>query len=265
MPELSNAELLLYLATAVYGIVVLISVVGFWTRAEKIEGIAALGVAIATIIVALSLIIRGITLDRLPLTGLYEFILAFVLFLGISYFVLRRKISNTALMLTLSLTCFLGMALAITVPHSDAPLMPALKSIWLSIHVVTAIIAYGSFGIAAMMSLLYLVHEKGEDKNMALYDEISYKAIAMGFIFQTLLLVTGAVWAEEVWGTWWSWDPKETWALITWFIYATALHGYKRRNWAGRKAAWFSLFGFVVVLFTMLGVTFILPGMHSYL
>ncbi len=265
MPELSNAELLLYVATAVYGIAVLISVVGFWTRPEKIERAAALGVAIATLIVVVSLIIRGVTLERLPMSGLYEFILAFVVFLGIAFFVLRRKISNMTLTLTLSLTCFLGMALAITVPHSDAPLMPALKSVWLSIHVFTAIIAYGSFGIAAVLSLLYLIHEKRDDSDIALYDAMSYKAIAMGFIFQTLLLVTGAVWAEEVWGTWWSWDPKETWALITWLIYAAALHGYKRRGWAGRKAAWFSLFGFVIVLFTMVGVTFILPGMHSYL
>lgn len=96
------------------------------------------------------------------------------------------------------------------------------------------------------------------------YDLVGHKSIVMGFIFQTLLLITGAVWAEEVWGSWWSWDPKETWALITWLIYAVALHGYRSRQWKGRKAAYFSIFGFAVVVFTMLGVTFLLPGMHSY-
>ncbi|SDD28991.1 cytochrome c biogenesis protein CcsA [Peptococcus niger] len=258
------ADVILYLATGVGALAVLLSVLAFWTQPEKFGRLADFALMAFAALTLLGLITRGVTLSRVPLTGLYEFCVALAFALAAMALPLRRHLPGVLITMVLSLSAFLTLALAHTIPHSDDPIMPALKSVWLTAHVLTSIVAYASFGLAFVMALLYLTKAKGEGELAAHYDLVGHKSIVMGFIFQTLLLITGAVWAEEVWGSWWSWDPKETWALITWLIYAVALHGYRSRQWKGRKAAYFSIFGFAVVVFTMLGVTFLLPGMHSY-
>jgi cytochrome c-type biogenesis protein CcsB len=98
----------------------------------------------------------------------------------------------------------------------------------------------------------------------AVLDDLTYKMITIGFPLLTLMLITGSIWANRAWGSYWSWDPKEDWALITWFVYATYLHVRITKGWSGRKSAYFSLVGFAVVMFTFLGVTYLLPGMHAY-
>ena len=95
-------------------------------------------------------------------------------------------------------------------------------------------------------------------------DDLTYKMITIGFPLLTLMLITGSIWANRAWGSYWSWDPKEDWALITWLVYATYLHVRITRGWSGRKSAYFSIVGFAVVMFTFLGVTYLLPGMHAY-
>ncbi|MFP5527633.1 cytochrome c biogenesis protein CcsA [Peptococcus simiae] len=259
------ADTLLYIATAFGAIAVLSAMVGFWTHPDRFEKIASLALMAFTILTFCGLVTRGITLSRIPLTGLYEFCVALAIAMGLAYLPLRRIFSSVAVTLVLSLAAFSSLALAHTIPHSDDPVMPALKSFWLTAHVFTSIVAYAAFGVAFVMAILYLVRGKVDPALGCHYDGVGYKSVVMGFIFQTLLLITGSIWAEEVWGSWWSWDPKETWALITWLIYAVYLHGYRSRGWKGTKAAIFAIIGFVVVLFTLLGVTFLLPGMHSYM
>ena len=151
-------------------------------------------------------------------------------------------------------------------------LMPALQSGWLSVHVCTAIISYGSFGVSFAVSIMFLLRDKMKDnpfweKNIPgseKLDSISYRAVSLGFLFLTFVLITGAVWAEQAWGSYWSWDPKETWALITWFIYAIYLHLRISRGWKGKSAAIFATVGFICVIFTYIGVNTLLSGMHSY-
>ena len=151
-------------------------------------------------------------------------------------------------------------------------LMPALKSGWLAIHVSTAIIAYGSFGVSFAVSLLYLLRGKRKDnefwqKNIPeeeRLDLISYRAVSLGFLFLTFVIITGAIWAEQAWGCYWSWDPKETWALITWIIYAIYLHLRISRGWKGKTAAVFAVIGFIAVIFTYIGVNTFIPGIYSY-
>lgn len=260
------AEIILYLATVSGAVATLVALAAFWMRPEKIERVAALLLLLAGGLTFGALVLRGIHLSRFPLSGLYEFCQAFIVLLVMAFYLLRRRLVMPTFTLGIALAVFLGLALSVAIPHSDDPLMPALQSVWLSAHVLTAIIAYVAFAVAAVLGALYLIYEKNEDTDrLPLLDELNHKAIIMGIIFQTFLLVTGAVWAEEVWGAWWSWDPKETWGLITWLIYAIALHGYRSRQWKGRKSAIFSVLGILVVLFTLLGVTFLLPGMHSYL
>jgi cytochrome c-type biogenesis protein CcsB len=148
------------------------------------------------------------------------------------------------------------------------PLMPALKSNWLLVHVITCFFGYAAFGIAFGAAALYLVQgytKRSQASAHALVDRLIYRAAVIGFIFLTLGILTGAVWAETAWGRYWSWDPKETASLITWFIYAALLHARLVQGWQGRPIAWLAVVGFAAVLFTYLGVSFLLPGLHSYL
>jgi len=150
------------------------------------------------------------------------------------------------------------------------PLMPALKSNWLLIHVITCFLGYAAFGLAFGAAVLYLgrsLTSSSKSQASALHslDRLIYRAAVIGFIFLTLGILTGAVWAETAWGRYWSWDPKETASLITWLIYVALLHARLVQGWQGRPIAWLAVAGFGAVLFTYLGVSFLLPGLHSYL
>ena len=151
-------------------------------------------------------------------------------------------------------------------------LMPALQSKWLSVHVLTAIVSYGSFGVAFGVSLLFLFQRKTKNSEFAathipnndLLDMISYRTVALGFTFLTLVIITGAIWAERAWGQYWSWDTKETWALITWIIYAIYLHVRISRGWKDKRAAIYAVIGFLCVIITYIGVNTFIPSIHSY-
>ena len=146
------------------------------------------------------------------------------------------------------------------------PLMPALKSNWLLIHVVTAFLGYASFAVAFGAALLYLVKDRRPQARLPAppqLDRLIYRATMLGFLLLTFGILTGAVWAETAWGKYWSWDPKETWSLITWLIYASLLHARLLKGWQGRRIAWLALFGFLAVIFTYLGVNY-LPSLHAY-
>jgi len=154
------------------------------------------------------------------------------------------------------------------------PVMPALRSYWLAVHVSAAVISYGSFAVSFAVSIAYLIKDKKQHDNtsrvqelpaLKVLDEASYKLIFIGVPFLTIMIVTGAVWAEYAWGSFWSWDPKETWALITWLVYALYLHTRFMKGFKGKRAAWLSVLGFAAVIFTFFGVSYLLPGMHSYL
>lgn len=154
-------------------------------------------------------------------------------------------------------------------------LMPALQSNWLHIHVATAIISYSAFAISFGTSIMYLIKNNMEKNNsksnlnkrmpsLEILDDISYKFIAIGFPLLSVVIISGAIWAEYAWGRYWSWDPKETWSLITWLVYAAYLHARFTYGWKGIKAAWMSILGFAFVLFTFFGVNYVLSGIHSY-
>jgi cytochrome c-type biogenesis protein CcsB len=150
--------------------------------------------------------------------------------------------------------------------------MPSLRSSWLGFHVSTAIIAYGSFGVSAVVSAIFLFRGRMRDDRFwgqhipprEKLDAISYRSVCLGLLFLTFTILSGAIWAEQAWGSYWSWDPKETWSLITWIIYAIYLHLRLGRGWRGKSAAIFAVVGFVAVLFTYVGVNTLLPGVHSY-
>lgn len=140
---------------------------------------------------------------------------------------------------------------------------PVLKSIWLSSHVFTAVLAYGAFALAAVVSASYLLYSRKNFKEFNVENAV-YGIIVFGFIALTVTIVLGAIWAEQAWGRYWSWDPKEIWSLITWGIYALYFHFRNSREWSDKMMAVFAVGGFIIVLFTFFGVNFLMQGMHSY-
>jgi len=211
-----------------------------------------------------------------PLSNMYESLIFFSWTIVLIYLILEWKYQQKIIGVFITPLAFLAIALTSIFPGINAkitPLMPALQSNWLTIHVTTCFFGYAAFAVSFGVSILYLIRgrktgpKEEESKwlpSSAILDEINYKSIVIGFPMLTLGIITGAAWANYAWGTYWSWDPKETWSLITWFVYAAFLHARFTRDWRGKKAAILSIVGFVAVLFTYFGVNYIISGLHSY-
>jgi cytochrome c-type biogenesis protein CcsB len=216
-------------------------------------------------------------IGRAPLTNLYESLVFFAWTIAIVYLLMERKFKIKTAGAFVTPFPFIIMAYASLNPNEIQPLVPALKSNWLIAHVVTCFVGYAAFAVSFGVSFLYLFKVKAEKKpgkkgstlldylpSSELLDEVGYKTIAIGFPLLTIGIVTGAFWANVAWGTYWSWDPKETWSLIVWLIYAAYLHARITKGWRGGKAALLSILGFIATLFCYLGVNLILSGLHSY-
>ncbi len=210
-----------------------------------------------------------------PLSNMYESLVVFALIIAIIYLVLERKYKLRVIGAFSAPLSFLAMAYASLSPNiseSIQPLMPALKSNWLIAHVLACFLGYAAFAIAFGISFIYMIKAKdgGESQGLLarfpendMLDELTHQMIMFGFLFLSIGIITGAVWANSAWGRYWGWDPKETWSLITWFIYATLLHARLIRGWGGKRIALLSIVGFIAVMFTYFGVNY-LPGLHSY-
>jgi len=219
-----------------------------------------------------ALVCRGIGAGRFPMTNQYEFAASFAWGLCLVSLVFIWKYRFTALGAFAAPVIFLIIGYAAMQSRDVQDMMPALRSRWLVFHVSTAIISYGAFGVSFVLSLLFLLRRRlgensflnGHIPDSGKLDLLSYRGAALGLLFLTFTIITGAIWAERAWGSYWSWDPKETWSLVTWLIYAVYLHLRLRRGWQGVPAAVFAALGFVCVLFTYIGVNILLPGLHSY-
>lgn len=210
-----------------------------------------------------------------PLSNMYESLVFFswsiaIFYLGLEYIYKNRFLGTFAMPFAA-----LAMILAEMKNPAIAPLVPALQSNWLIAHVVTCFIGYAAFAVACGFGVVYLLKNREKSKNtqgkllsqlppLKIVDDIIHKTLIFGFLWLSAGIITGAVWANSAWGTYWSWDPKETWSLITWFIYAAALHFRFTKGWEGQRIAWFSIIGFASVMFTFYGVNFLLSGLHSY-
>jgi cytochrome c-type biogenesis protein CcsB len=205
-----------------------------------------------------------------PLSNFYESLIFFAWCLPLmGVLAFRRALSGYLGAVVATLGCLLlAYASFGGVDSRIKPLMPALKSNWLLIHVVTAFLGYAAFALAFAGAVLYLLQERRPRAGLPglpQLDRLIYRGTVLGFLLLTLGILTGAVWAEAAWGRYWSWDPKETWSLITWLIYAALLHARLLKGWQGRRIAWLAVIGFMAVLFTYFGVSFLLTGLHSYL
>jgi cytochrome c-type biogenesis protein CcsB len=243
--------------------------------ALKKDGVAKAAALVQTVGFALhtaALVCRGLGAGRLPLTNQYEFATSFAWGLSLVSLIFITKYKFPVIGAFAAPVILLLIGYAAMQSREVKALMPALRSSWLGFHVSTAIIAYGSFGVSFVLGVIFLLRDRMKDQGFwdkhvpakEKLDLISYRSVCLGLLFLTFTIVTGAIWAEQAWGSYWSWDPKETWSLVTWLVYATYLHLRIRRGWKGKTAAVFAVAGFVCVIFTYIGVNTFLPGIHSY-
>jgi len=224
---------------------------------------------------SLSTIHRFNSAGYLPITNMHESLSFFSLVIVGAFIVFVRKY-KTAILGSFVIPLALLMIIASSsFPSAIHEINPALKSGWLWVHTTMAFVSYATFTIAFGAAVIYLIqqHFLKKKKFGALFqklpsldtlDDINYRCLTIGFPLLTVAIISGAIWAEKAWGTYWSWDPKETWSLITWFIYAALLHGRMTTGWRGKRAALLSIAGFLIMLFTFIGVNLWLPGLHSY-
>ena len=213
---------------------------------------------------------------RIPVTNLYEVFVLFAFTTALIYLYYEHRYKTRAM------GGFVGLIISASIgfllwyhfaqgAHEIEPLIPALQSWWMKIHVPTNFVAYGAFAIAAMIGVAYVIQARNPQKwqerglpSAEVMDDLMYKNIALGFAFFTIATILGALWAAEAWGGYWSWDPKETWSLITWLNYAAWLHLRFTKGWRGVPMAWWAIIGLFVTTFTFLGVNMFLSGLHSY-
>jgi len=215
----------------------------------------------------------GPDVGHIPVSNLYEVFILFALITALFYLYYEGRYATRQLgpFVMLIISAAVAFLLWYTVSRDAAeiqPLVPALQSWWMKIHVPANFIGYGTFALAAMVGTAYLLKSHGilADRlpSLEVLDDVMYKSISVGFAFFTVATILGALWAAEAWGGYWSWDPKETWALIVWLNYAAWLHMRLMSGLRGRMAAWWALVGLLVTTFAFLGVNMFLSGLHSY-
>ncbi len=257
-----------FVATAAY-------LVYFVSQNKKIRKIARMILLVSGILQTLHIVSRYILAGHTPITSQHEAVVFFAWATTWAYlsFRWRYTVKNFGTFVSILIFCLL--LIASFSSRDFAPLLPALQSMWLPIHAGVSIIAYGFLSLAFCGGLMYLLQER-ELKNkkfgyffarfpsLEALDQLNNHCLTVGFVFLTLGIVTGSVWARQAWGTYWQWDPKETWSLITWFLYLVQMHQRLTVGWRGKRAAVMAIVGFASIVFTLWGVTYLLGGVHSY-
>ena len=247
-----------------------------FSKTERLGRLGSAFMLIATLLLSAGVIFRGISANRVPWGNMYEFSITGALSFSIAYLLALVKYKMRWLALPASLAILITIGTAVTLLYvPSAPLVPALKSTWLVIHVSAAIISGGVFLLANFIAGTSLILDRFEQKgarpvwmqklpSLESLDNFSYRLIALVFPIWTFSVIAGAIWAEAAWGRYWGWDPKETWAFITWVAYAAYLHARVTIGWRGRKAAWLCLLAGSTFLFNYIYINIWGTGKHTY-
>lgn len=223
-----------------------------------------------------SIIFRFIEAGHLPITTMHEAASFFSWCVVLIFFFLEYRYKLDLLGPFTMPVVFILMLSSSVLPREIKPLSPALQSYWLGIHTFLAFLGNAAFAMACGIGIMYLIQERNVKSkhlgglfqrlpSLQMLDEVNYRLITIGFPLLTLTIITGAVWSQSAWGSYWRWDPREVWSLIAWFIYALMLHARLTMGWRGRKAAIVSVIGFIIVFFTFFAVTFLfVKGMHIF-
>lgn len=247
-----------------------------FSKTERLGRLGSAFMVIGTLLLLAGVIFRGISANRVPWGNMYEFSITGTLAFSIAYLYALKKYQMRWLGLPAAIAILLTLGTAVTLLYRpSAPLVPALKSPWLVIHVSAAIISGGVFLLANFIAATYLILDRYEQKGarpiwmqkfpaLESLDNFSYRLIALVFPLWTFSVIAGAIWAEAAWGRYWGWDPKETWAFITWVAYAAYLHARVTIGWRGRKAAWLCLLAGSTFLFNYVYINVWGTGKHTY-
>ncbi len=247
-----------------------------FSRTERVGRLASAFMVLGFLLLTAAVIFRGISAHRVPWGNMYEFSITGAFAFSGAYLFALKKYKLRWLGLPVSLAVLLTLGTAITLLYRpSAPLVPALKSTWLVIHVSAAIISGGVFLLANCVAAAYLILDRYEQKgvrpvwaqrlpSLEVLDNLSYRLVALVFPLWTFAVIAGAIWAESAWGRYWGWDPKETWAFITWVAYAAYLHARVTVGWRGRKAAWLCLLAGSTFLFNYIYINVWGTGRHTY-
>jgi cytochrome c-type biogenesis protein CcsB len=246
-------------------------------------GVLAMGLTVLGALVhAGVLVARGLATDRLPWGNMYEFSTAVVLVAVVAYvaFALRAPALRHIGLFVLAPVVLSLVLIGLFLYAEAGPLVAALRSYWLAIHVSTAVIGFGIFFVSGIASILYLLRVRHDERVAtgdaqdgglisrlpvaAALDRVAHRTAVFGFPIWTFAVIAGAIWAEAAWGRFWGWDPKETWAFIAWVVYAAYLHARTTAGWRGRPAAWVNVVGLVVMIFNLTFVNMVSTGLHSY-
>ena len=250
---------------------------------DRADVFGRIGLALTVLAFALhasGVVSRGLAAGRVPWGNMYEFATAGALAVAGAYLLLVRgyRLRWLGPLVTSFVVVVLGVAV-LTLYVPAGPLVPALHSYWLVIHVAAAATAGGGYAVGAMASVLYLVKSRAEQRAAhgsaqpgyltrlpaaAAIDRVAYRVHAFAFPLWTFAVLAGAIWAEYAWGRYWGWDPKEVWAFITWVVYAAYLHARSTAGWQGKAAAWIALAGFATYLFNFVGINLLASGLHTY-
>ena len=275
-----NSSLALSSATFIYALASVFYIGSFTFKKQVFAKIGFCVLVIGFLSNTAGIILRWIESYQMgyghaPLSNMYESLVFFSWTIAILYIFVELKYKESIIGVFATPLVFLAIAYASLSPDVSSkitPLIPALKSNWLIAHVITCFLGYAAFAVAFGFSIMYFVKPKDSSAtsifaklpSWELIDELTYQMVVFGFLFLTIGIITGAVWANSAWGKYWSWDPKETWSLITWFVYAIFMHLRMMKGWSGRNLAWVSIIGFLTVMFTYFGVNYVLSGLHSY-
>lgn len=245
-------------------------------RAAQFARIGLAITLVATVALVVGVVLRGVAAQRPPWGNMYEFITSSIAMAMVIYLVAALGFGLRGFGLPATLLASVAVGLAVTVFYVDvSPLMPALHSVWFVIHIVAAALAGAVFNIGGIAAALYLLKQRAERKGVttgylarlpesAVLDRFSYRLHAFAFPLWTFAVAAGAVWAQYAWGRFWGWDPKETWSLVTWIVYAAYLHARATAGWKGTRAAVLALIGLVTFWWNFVGVNLLLDGLHSY-
>ena len=246
---------------------------------RRVEQFGRIGVGLTVLGFLLSVfgvLTRALAAQRAPWGNMFEFTITAMVFVVGAYLILVWRAGLRWLGLPVTMLAAVGNGLAVTVFYvAVAPLVPALHSVWFLIHIVAAAISGAAFNVGGVMSILYLVKKRAEDRGTVRgylerlpesrkIDVIAYRFTAFAFPLWTFTVVAGAIWAEYAWGRYWGWDPKETWALVTWVIYACYLHARSTAGWRGTRAAVIAIIGLASFWFNFVGINLLVSGLHSY-
>ncbi len=265
-------------AMLAYGLASLIYIAYLFLRDRIIGKIATLTLSLALFLNLTGMIRRSIESYQMgifhpPWSNLFEALTFWSFIAGALYLAIERKYGFKLIGAFVVPVLFFTSAFAIfKANHELQPLMPALRSYWLYLHVVTAFTGYAGFTVAFGGAVAYLIKEYFKNNSFVqkylpskeILDEITYKSIAIVFPIWTASIILGAAWANEAWGGYWSWDPKEVWSLIVWLFFGAYLHARQLMGWKGKRVAWLVVFGFITVLICFFAINLYFPGLHSY-